>query len=459
MNKPLKKKASKIGGIPATYLVIPMGVVLATLLVLIVLAFYKVNLANSNLTDMMQSKSLYQQEATRLQASSSVLSETAGSFVLLPLNEDGSINVGPLLTYVEELGSDRLGPQVAARFRDYQVSPEVQGYIDEAADYTEKMREVQIHAISLIQTVYPLPPVPELAGLPLNSLTQEELAMSDQERLAYARRLVLARDYSQLRFFVAQDINGCHQVLQAEFSQSAAEYQQYISTLRTLLWVVIFAIIVVLATSFFLFYHWLIVPLWRYADLISQEQKLTRAGGIRELRVVTGAYNDLLRRRNRLEAILRSAAETDTLTGLPNRYSLERFVLENGEDGGPLAVLLFDVNYLKQVNDNQGHLAGDNLLRTAGACIRECFDQGELGCCYRIGGDEFAAVLLGCSEGDVQARLNRFALALEREGISVSAGYGYTDHTDEDSFRKLMDVADKRMYAQKKRIHQRSALA
>jgi diguanylate cyclase (GGDEF)-like protein len=181
---------------------------------------------------------------------------------------------------------------------------------------------------------------------------------------------------------------------------------------------------------------------------------MNQASGVREMRVLVNAYNGLLNRRNKLESILRSAAETDALTGLPNRYSLERYALEAEENaGGSMAVLMFDVNYLKQVNDTQGHPAGDKLIRTTGDCILECFDTGNNNC-YRLGGDEFAAVLRDCSEEDVRTRLTRFDLVLEREKISVSVGYAYAARTDEESFKKLFNEADKRMYEKKKQVHE-----
>ena len=88
-------------------------------------------------------------------------------------------------------------------------------------------------------------------------------------------------------------------------------------------------------------------------------------------------------------------------------------------------MLLFDVNYLKRTNDVYGHMAGDKLICTAGACIRECFEEEGVGKCYRIGGDEFAAVLRNCGENDVKDRIDRFALVLEREHISISVGYAF----------------------------------
>lgn len=118
-----------------------------------------------------------------------------------------------------------------------------------------------------------------------------------------------------------------------------------------------------------------------------------------------------------------------------------------------MTVLVFDVNYLKRVNDTEGHLAGDKLIRTAASCIQECFSTDLPGNCYRIGGDEFAAVLRTESEAELKSRIDRFKLALEREKISVSVGYAVGRMTHDGSFKRLMSDADKSMYDQKKRVH------
>ena len=151
---------------------------------------------------------------------------------------------------------------------------------------------------------------------------------------------------------------------------------------------------------------------------------------------------------------MRAAAETDALTGLPNRYHYEQDILDIDPADGALAVMLFDVNYLKAVNDTKGHLAGDQLLRSAAGVIAECFGAGEGAAnCYRIGGDEFAAVLRGCTEEEIKARIEAFSRALEREEISVSAGYAISKTADADSFHQLAKLADERMYANKQQLH------
>ena len=155
------------------------------------------------------------------------------------------------------------------------------------------------------------------------------------------------------------------------------------------------------------------------------------------------------KRRDELDTILRSAAETDALTNLPNRYRFEQFVLEAKESGYSAAVLLFDVNYLKQTNDTRGHLAGDQLLCTAADCIASSFGEN----CFRFGGDEFAAIIINCTPEMIESMLRRFEKAEEEKNISISYGYAYTDDIGKTSFKRLLDEADHKMYMHKEQIH------
>ena len=440
-------------GISTNMLVIPFVIILVFLHIVIVLLIRDVNHSENVLFNQMQQCSDFQQDATNIQAGASILSETATSFILQPLTGDDETNVGPLMTYVQELDRDRRGPEMAERFRQKAISAEAQALIDDAAAVTEQMAEIQTHAMSLVRSVYPLPPVPELSSLPEVSLEREELAMPEEARLGLAKSLILDKTYSQLKHTLSQDIENCHRILQEEFERSTAAGGRHISLMRTVIWCVMIATIVLLISIFLVLRKWLIAPLRNSARLIESGQKLEEHG-VQELRLVARAYNGLLLRRNRLEAILRSAAETDSLTGLQNRYSMEHSLIDSSPESGSLTVAVFDVNNLKQTNDSGGHKAGDNLLRTAASCILECFGD-EITCsCYRIGGDEFTAVAYNCTEEEFKNRIRDFGLCAKREGISVSVGYAYTDHADDNSFQVLMTEADKRMYEQKRAYHE-----
>ena len=99
-------------------------------------------------------------------------------------------------------------------------------------------------------------------------------------------------------------------------------------------------------------------------------------------------------------------AETDSLTGLPNRYffdeSLKLALTNNNRDNKTLALLLLDLDNFKLINDNFGHDTGDIFLKQAVATIKSCLRGNEL--FARLGGDEFAITLTNL-ESSEQASL------------------------------------------------------
>ena len=438
-------------GIPANAIMMPLGAMFSILLVCVVFLILEVNRSSNELSDLMERNGVYQLEATELQMGINTLSETANSFVQTPVTGDGTTNVGPLKAYAEEMGKDRLASKIAERFEGYEVSDEVLSHIEGAAETSREMMDVQAHAIALVSSVHPLPPIPELSTIPEAILSAEEQAMPAEARIGLARRLMQDQDYAQMRYRIGEDVGSCNHLLQQEFSTASAKAKRYVTTIRTVLWVTFFAIVGLLALSFAILRSWVVWPLRRHAAEITSDLPMTQLSGIREMRVLVDAYNGLLARRNKLESMLSYAAKTDALTGLLNRYSLEQYVAAH--DDSSMALLVFDVNFLKEVNDTQGHVAGDQLLRTVADCIRTCFATEDNDNCFRFGGDEFCAVLRGCAEAEVHERIDRFYDMLRSRRISVSVGYAYADSIDRESFKTLLDEADVRMYENKKRAH------
>ena len=120
--------------------------------------------------------------------------------------------------------------------------------------------------------------------------------------------------------------------------------------------------------------------------------------------VIADRFLSLKRERDRAEAsvrgmaiekeTLRRAAHSDFLTGLGNRASFHAALRELFARGEAFNLFLIDVDYLKELNDRQGHDAGDALLRHIGARLAALVGPGTS--CSRIGGDEFAVL---CSDG------------------------------------------------------------
>ena len=442
-------KSGAVGGLPANKVVVPIVLVMAFLHVTIISFIMMINSSSARLSSIMQQSADYMNDATSLLAGSSLMSETSGNFILMPLTETGEVNVHPLAAYARELPMARRGNDVMARFQQYQVSAEALSYLSAAAKSADVMMEIQLHAIALVSAVYPLPDVAPLNTIPVPELTEEEKALTDAEKLTNAKMLVLGSVYGLNKEAVSNNVHDCVSAIQSDAARQSADASRKVNTLRVLLWTVTITVIVILVATFIILYVSLIFPLGAFLKLIKSNAPLNEKKGLREVRLVASAYNSLLKRRDALDNILRSAAETDALTNLPNRYRFEQYMLESGEKGYSVAVLLFDINYLKRTNDTKGHLAGDQLIRTAAECISSCFGAD----CFRFGGDEFAAVVKNCDPETIQRMIRKFEETEKRENVSIALGYAYTDEIGGTTVKNLLDEADKKMYEHKKMTH------
>ena len=443
--------AKSTGGIAANSLMRPIIVVLAILHIVIFALIVQINATSAKLSAVSRTAGERIEEATSVLAGASLLSETSTNFIMVPVHEHGEINVAPLAVFATELARPHRGNQVLERFRNYDVSPEALARLKDAAGNAEKLKDAQLHALALINSVYPFPNVYPVNQIPLPELNEAEKAMPAERRLAQSRIVALGSVASMNKRAVSQNVNACKDILRANVGAAAAEVGKKIAILRTVLLGLAGLVMLILIGTFVALYKQMIHPLQGFVQLITANQPLDEEKGLQEVRLVASAYNSLRKRRDALDAILRSAAETDALTNLPNRYRFEQYLLDVGERGYSLAILMFDINYLKETNDTEGHSAGDNLIRTAAQCITSCFGEKS----FRIGGDEFAAVVEDCRPETVQQMIYRFREAEEQENISISVGYAYADNISETTIKQLLDEADRQMYAEKQAAHKR----
>jgi diguanylate cyclase (GGDEF)-like protein len=157
----------------------------------------------------------------------------------------------------------------------------------------------------------------------------------------------------------------------------------------------------------------------------------------------------LAERVDRLVAELRHAAATDPLTGLLNRRA---FAERAGQElararrsGEAFATLVIDVDHFKQINDRDGHAAGDEALVGLAATLER--ELREIDVVARIGGDEFAVILPATGVAGAQAAAERLR-ACAAVPISIgTAVYGIDGHTGEE----LARAADAGLYDAKRR--------
>jgi len=154
-------------------------------------------------------------------------------------------------------------------------------------------------------------------------------------------------------------------------------------------------------------------------------------------------------------------AHHDALTGVLNRRAFEK----NWADIAKLfsksrtqvSLLLFDINQFKSINDSYGHPIGDEVLKKIAFAIQKALREGEQ--TYRIGGDEFAAILYNCNPEDAlyiaqrcQTAINKISFAQQgiKEPVRASIGVANNDINNPASISELLWQADIAVYSAKK---------
>lgn len=168
---------------------------------------------------------------------------------------------------------------------------------------------------------------------------------------------------------------------------------------------------------------------------------------------VVGALLDISERKQ-AELKLRYLSSHDILTGIYNRAYFDE-ELERLRKGRkfPVSIVMADVDRLKEVNDQQGHAVGDELLKHAAEVLKNAFRREDV--VARVGGDEFAALLPNTDESTLREAMERLQAQLAQSNhehaplpLSLSIGAA-TAHGGEELMASWR-LADQRMYRQKK---------
>jgi diguanylate cyclase (GGDEF)-like protein len=211
-------------------------------------------------------------------------------------------------------------------------------------------------------------------------------------------------------------------------------------------------------------HHWLVVPLYdRHREVMGiiwvdepEDRLLPSADRLQALRVFANQATAALLAAEQFEA-MQFLADHDPLTNLLNRRSfvreLEAEVARSRRYARPLALLVFDLDDLKVLNDTHGHAVGDQALQHVASTLRS--ELRTVDHAFRIGGDEFAVTLPEATEAEAKAAAERIAESVQRStrpwdrALTMTVGVALWDsHCDSAA---LLRAADDAMYQMKRR--------
>ncbi|MEG2015251.1 MAG: GGDEF domain-containing protein, partial [Clostridia bacterium] len=151
------------------------------------------------------------------------------------------------------------------------------------------------------------------------------------------------------------------------------------------------------------------------------------------------AYND--------KKLLEKLSYVDSMSGLKNRnaYILDIDNYKNNKENQKVGVVYIDINRLKEINDNFGHLSGDKTIVTTAKCISKIFCEYNV---YRTGGDEFVIICYDIEEKEFSTKVEELLALFEEVKISVSLGKQWLLKCAD--INSLIALADQQMYSAKK---------
>lgn len=143
----------------------------------------------------------------------------------------------------------------------------------------------------------------------------------------------------------------------------------------------------------------------------------------------------------------------DPLTKVNNRLTFEQ-QLDKPIKMNNFSIVMLDVDNLKKINDNFGHISGDTVLYECATLIKKNFSH--IGKVYRIGGDEFCVICKNTSEGKIKNAIEEITYNLKEKSknneiqFSISAGYIFKNDNNIETIKHILYEADQKMYITKK---------
>ena len=307
---------------------------------------------------------------------------------------------------------------------------------------------VELHAMAVVANSLELDPMPKV--LAEVNLTPEESKATPTEARELGEEMLFSVDYDALRSKFNNQIDGCAKALKTEMRSNRAKTVATEEHQQTTLLGVLGSLLLLLAVVGLVNRRLVLLPLRNIERHIQNDEPFDIEGS-REIRKVADAYNTLYEQNKTRTLLLERMAQTDPLTGLYNRGSFDQLLSQFTSD---MALLAVDVDLFKEINDQYGHEVGDRVLQKVAFELRRAFDSEDY--CCRIGGDEFAVVVVDSgreSRLEITTLLKGVCENLrdgsgETPAVTLSIGIAFGSDVPEGV--TVYHAADKALYAAKR---------
>lgn len=246
---------------------------------------------------------------------------------------------------------------------------------------------------------------------------------------------------------ISTNIQACLEAMDAEMETRQTAAKDAMKGILTQQRVMIAATILTIVATLALFVVLMVTPLLQAVTLIKKDKKLP-VNGSREFQFLAREYNIMHDTNQAQKQELAYEATHDNLTGVYNRNGYDS--IQRSVDWDSSALVLFDLDRFKPVNDTYGHKMGDRVLARAARTIQNAFRAQDYVC--RIGGDEFAVIMTQFSAESGKLIVDKVKKINDEltqpkdgvPGVSVSCGVAYG--AQYENFDRLFHEADAALY-------------
>ena len=295
--------------------------------------------------------------------------------------------------------------------------------LEEAMNSSLTLMETEYHAMMLVLSAQNDDAIP--AALSGEELSKDEAALSPEEKMYRAQHLVHDEKYTIQKNKIRASLRKCIEALKTATHGTQNEMSKRVYRNLVLMAFLIVIQSLGLISMLILTTRLGINPLLRAVDHIKKNQSLPIMGA-HEFRYLAGTYNKMYEAYQKSIDNLSYKASHDELTQVYNRAGYD--LIKRSIDTSTTALLLFDADKFKEINDNNGHDIGDKILIKLADTLKQNFRPDDY--IFRIGGDEFVVFMVHVNK-DVKHLIKKKVSQINEElsdtadglpKISVSVG-------------------------------------
>ena len=389
--------------------------------VLLLVATSSVSKVNSNLNDNLESYKQWQKDANNLQLASDYLTEQVRCFVV---TGDRTY----LDNYFEEANVTKRRDHALESVKRLKGESEAYTSLVNAMAESLELMDREFYAMRLAISGFGL----NVSEFPQQvqdvELSVEDLADTPEKQRETAGLMVCDDTYHSKKQSITNHIQECLTAMDAHMEASQLAAQNQMKTTIRQQRLMIFASIAAMIGTNLMITQTVIWPLLKAVTYIQKDLSIPVEGS-EEFQFLVREYNVAHRTNVEKKQELAYEATHDNLTGVYNRNGYES--IRQSVDWSHSALVLFDLDKFKPVNDKYGHKMGDRVLSRTAQTIQNAFRAQDYVC--RIGGDEFAVIMVSVTtdtSDTICEKVRRINEALLRPqddipGIHISSGAAY----------------------------------